>query len=329
MRNSGFLGYGKVAVTEYMPNMWVKNHTFVTPSLLQTVSITLASFRYTAKRSNLVSHTWPRCLLNWAVDSKPPRCLQMISRKDSYVSLENVGLMWRRKNSTVSYCHHPIQYTIHHQTALDWYDNEHGPARLTIDGFSSALRYKATDSHQPTWLALYDLSTPEVTSSESYKALGANASQRELDIISRLQMLNRRVYKHFSTHEHLGARLPAKYLLVVSLEPSQEGEAEFNKWYEEEHMVLLSKVPGWLRGRRYKCLSQNERGGKADKSNAVPAISYLAIHDFDRNDFGELKEYKTAVSTSWRGRIMTEIVLRREIRHVFELYKDFSCSDHE
>ena len=195
-----------------------------------------------------------------------------------------------------------------------------------MGGFSSALRYKATDSHKPTWLALYDLSTPEVVSSDEYKALGANASQREFDIVKRLQMLNRRVYKHFSTHEHQGVQLPGKFLLVASLKPSQEGEGEFNKWYEEEHMTLLSKVPGWLRGRRYTLLSQIELAGKADKKNEVTAISYLAVHEFDRPDFMELQEFQTAMSTPWMKRVVSEEMLRAGEIRFFELHRDFGTS---
>ena len=32
----------------------------------------------------------------------------------------------------------------------DWYDNEHGPARLTVPGVGSAYRYRALDDQKPT-----------------------------------------------------------------------------------------------------------------------------------------------------------------------------------
>jgi hypothetical protein len=191
-----------------------------------------------------------------------------------------------------------------------------------VKGFSSALRYKAVDSLQPTWLAIYDLSTPQVIDSDDYRSLRAKASQREFDVVSRLQTLDRRLYTHLSTHEHPAVQLPTKFLLVVSLEPRQDGESEFNKWYEEEHMVLLSKVPGWLRGRRYKFLSQTELAGKATQSNAAVPPPYVAIHEFDRPDFMALPEYQSALNTPWRNRVMSEIVLRREVR-VFELHRNF------
>ena len=208
----------------------------------------------------------------------------------------------------------------------EWYDNEHAPARLTVKGFSTALRYKATDSLQPTWLAIYDIATPEVISSDDYKSLRVKASQRESDIVSRLQTLDRRVYTLISTREHdLGqssVQLPGKFILVVSMEPSLEGEVEFNRWYEEEHMELISKIPGWLRGRRYKILSQNELGGKVDTRKTAPAPSYLAIYEFDRPAFLEQPEMK-GTATPWAARVTRDIIKRREGIRVFELYKNF------
>ena len=53
----------------------------------------------------------------------------------------------------------------------DWYDHEHGPARLTVPGFRGAYRYRALDDQKPPWLALYELDSPDVIDSPEYKAL--------------------------------------------------------------------------------------------------------------------------------------------------------------
>ncbi|KAF8587521.1 hypothetical protein K439DRAFT_1385802 [Ramaria rubella] len=206
----------------------------------------------------------------------------------------------------------------------DWYNNEHAPLRLTVKGFNNALRYKAIDGAQPTWLALYDLSSTEVMATEDYKALRGKASPREFDVVSRLLMLDRRLYTQISARTHPETppfALPGKYLLVVQMETSAEADLDFNKWYEEEHMGLLEKVPGWLRGRRYKFLNQTELGGKADKTKTVPAMTYLAVHEFNRSDWAELPEFKHAGSTPWRLEVL-KTVSKRELRS-FELYKDF------
>jgi hypothetical protein len=39
----------------------------------------------------------------------------------------------------------------------DWYDNEHGPARLTVPGISAGYRFRALDGQAPPWLAYYEM----------------------------------------------------------------------------------------------------------------------------------------------------------------------------
>ncbi|KAJ7442243.1 hypothetical protein FB451DRAFT_1057606 [Mycena latifolia] len=202
----------------------------------------------------------------------------------------------------------------------NWYDNEHAPLRLTVPGFMTGIRYKAVDSQVPEWLTLYDLETPEAANSDAYNALKALASDNEKAILSKLGGLSRRSYVHMGTFTHpetTTEELPSKYVLVVSLETTPDREDELNKWYEEEHMDLLAKVPGWKRGRRFKLVDFNQRGGLADK----PVCKYLAIHELSNNEFLATPEFNHATSTEWRERVMKNMV-RREAR-VFELHKEF------
>ncbi|KAJ7504417.1 hypothetical protein B0H11DRAFT_2154560 [Mycena galericulata] len=201
-----------------------------------------------------------------------------------------------------------------------WYDNEHAPLRLTVPGFLTGVRYKAVDSQTPTWLTLYDVETPDVANSDAYNALRAQASDNEKTIMSKIAALSRRTYVHIKTFTHPDTTtesLPSKYVLAVSLEMTPEGEDELNRWYDEEHMELLSKVPGWKRGRRYKVLEYNQRGIMIDK----PVFKYLAVHELDYKEFLQTPEFKHATSTEWRERVMKHCV-GREVR-VFELHKDF------
>ena len=70
----------------------------------------------------------------------------------------------------------------------DWYDNEHCPPRLTLDGWLIGNRYKSTDSQKPTWLTVYDLATHEIGNSPEFQALMApeNTSEREKEIMGDL-----------------------------------------------------------------------------------------------------------------------------------------------
>ena len=53
-----------------------------------------------------------------------------------------------------------------------WYDSEHVPERLAIDGFISAARFVSTDRSR-RYLTLYDLDGIDVLHSEQYKAHAA------------------------------------------------------------------------------------------------------------------------------------------------------------
>ena len=79
----------------------------------------------------------------------------------------------------------------------DWYDNEHGPARLTVPGITSGSRFHALDDAMPPWLAYYEFRQGTLDSPE-YRALADNASAREKSIMSSLATLDRRVYELIS-----------------------------------------------------------------------------------------------------------------------------------
>jgi hypothetical protein len=48
-----------------------------------------------------------------------------------------------------------------------------------------------------------------------------------------------------------GAGEPGEYVFLVSFQVPRDDQAEFDSWYESEHVPRLMNVPGWLRCRRY------------------------------------------------------------------------------
>ena len=133
----------------------------------------------------------------------------------------------------------------------DWYDHEHGPARLKVPGFRSASRYRALDDVKPPWLALYELDSPDVLDSPEYKALAAEASDRDKAVSADLTTLDRRVYSQLSDDGSPVGR-PAPVVLAVALSVPAEDEDDLAAWYTEEHIPMLLQVPGWRRIRRYR-----------------------------------------------------------------------------
>lgn len=86
-------------------------------------------------------------------------------------------------------------------------------------------------------------------------------------------------------------------------------------------MGIISGIPGWKRGRRYKLADSAQLIGKAADP---PACKYLAIHDIDNGDYEESAEIKHARGTEWSQRVRN-YAIRREVRS-FELHKGFAKS---
>ncbi|KAF9063006.1 hypothetical protein BDP27DRAFT_1385041 [Rhodocollybia butyracea] len=203
----------------------------------------------------------------------------------------------------------------------DWYDSEHAPARLTIPTFYNAARYKAVDGQKPSYLTLYDISEPSVADGPEYQAVKDKGSERDKRLLSTVQYLNRRSYSSIYTYTRptvSDSDFPPQYVWSVGLEVKPEGEAEFNKWYEEEHIPMISKIPGWTRSRRFALANNMVRGSLEPD---IMICKYLAVHDFTRDDYLESPEAKAAISTPWRDEVVKGVV-GREMRR-FELFKEY------
>ncbi len=184
----------------------------------------------------------------------------------------------------------------------DWYDHEHGPARLTVPGIRTAMRYRALDGEKPSWLALYELDRPDVIDSPEYKALSANASDRDKSVAAGLATLDRRVYEQISEDGSPAGR-PAPVILAVAMSVPEGGEDDLAAWYAEEHIPMLLKVPGWQRIRRFRLT----------RSLDDPGPEFLSVHDLADPQVLEEPAYRAAVSTPWRDRVVAS-ALRRERR---------------
>jgi hypothetical protein len=187
----------------------------------------------------------------------------------------------------------------------DWYDNEHIPARLALDGFGTVNRFRAADSLTPEWLATYEVK-PGTLDGAAYKAVWANASAREKSIMS-TATIDRRLYSPISDSGTTGAAPPV--LMAVSMSVPESAEADVEAWYVEEHIPMLLAVPGWRRSRRY-ALSSGD------------GPRYLSLHEIDSHSAFDEPAYKAAISTPWRDRIVSSAIGRE--RRVFDLHKSFS-----
>jgi len=132
----------------------------------------------------------------------------------------------------------------------DWYDLEHIPERLRIPGFLNADRWIGTKDPKVS-VATYDLDTVGVLQSPPYQAIaGANSSPWT----KRTARFRKGLMRYEGEQLFPGdktAPSDAAALLLIAMNVAPEAEAEFNEWYNTEHIPALGSVPGTLSARRY------------------------------------------------------------------------------
>lgn len=179
--------------------------------------------------------------------------------------------------------------TAHADEFHDWYDLEHIPERRAIAGFGLCERWIGEE--QPTVaVATYDLATIDVLKSDAYAAI----SHANLSVWSkRVTAMCRRLLRYEGSQVAGDRAAPegAGGLLLNAMNVAAEAEADFNAWYDEEHLPALAAVPGTLAARRYR---SQEPGG---------THRYLAIYHLAAPDVTRSKAWIAAVDTPWGARI--------------------------
>lgn len=173
-----------------------------------------------------------------------------------------------------------------------WYDEEHIPIRMDCPGFVSAQRYRRTD--RDGYLAVYDLSDGGVLSTPPYKAIKDNPSERTAWMLKNVTGFTRYLATETSVRVRDGISDPidADILYAVAFNVSDDAAAEFDAWYETEHVPLLMECEDWLMVRRFRVV------------DGVPeAFTHLALHYLaDRRALNSPAREK-ARKTPWRDRL--------------------------
>ena len=170
----------------------------------------------------------------------------------------------------------------------DWYDLEHVPERLRIPGFLNAERW--IDVKNPkVAVATYDLETVGVLQSAPYAAIaGANSSPWTKRTAKFRKGLMRYEGEQLFPGDK-GAPKDAAALLLIAMNVAPEHEAEFNEWYNTEHIPALGGVKGTLSARRYRGTGATQR--------------YAALYHLASSEVPYSIEWKAAANTPWTERM--------------------------
>lgn len=136
-----------------------------------------------------------------------------------------------------------------------WYDSDHIPHRLAIDGFESAHRYWNDDAETRQHLAIYNISDPEALRTPEYVELKKNPSRETQHFLSTVDGFTRFTMEKISDtceQDTVGA-----FVSVVAFEVPSEDVSAFEDWYLGEHVPLLMKAKDWLRVHRYRVLDSD------------------------------------------------------------------------
>jgi hypothetical protein len=139
-----------------------------------------------------------------------------------------------------------------------WYNEEHLAERLSAPGFLSGARYEAVKSG-PKHLAVYELDSVAALQTDVYKRMAANPTEWTKRCSPAVIGTNyiRNVYTLIHPPEVTSAVAEsgmAPALQIGRMDVPPEVEADFNNWYNTIYVPNYEKVPGVIRGRRYRAV---------------------------------------------------------------------------
>ena len=94
-------------------------------------------------------------------------------------------------------------------------------------------------------------------------------------------------------------------LLMVWLDVPADKEADFNKWYNEEHLAELMSVPGVLDAARYEAVSSGPK--------------HLACYEIESTAVFETEAFKNRPETEWAKRSGVRAVGSNRIGNRYEM----------
>ena len=180
--------------------------------------------------------------------------------------------------------------TAHADEFHDWYDREHVPERLGVPGFLNAERWIAEDNPS-VHVATYDLDNAAVLATPAYLAVGG---VNQSVWTKRVTAMCRRIMRFEGEQLVPGdqaAPAGAGALLVASMTPAAGSEAEFNAWYDTEHLPNLCAVPGVLSGRRFRA------------TDAESERRYLSLYHLRDGAVSRSPAWTKAANTEWTERM--------------------------
>ena len=188
-----------------------------------------------------------------------------------------------------------------------WYNEEHLAELLAVPGVLSAARYEAIRSG-PKHLAFYELENADVVCSEAFtsrpttewgkrigpRVIGTNFSNNVYEMIHP---------EALSSDIAQSDMAPA--LQIGRMAIPAEHEDEWNRWYSGVYVPNYEKVPGCIRGRRWRAVRGEPKYAvvyEFDNERISDSPEWAAQRDInpDNNRMRSLMEHATSSPGIWK-----------------------------
>ena len=170
----------------------------------------------------------------------------------------------------------------------DWYDTEHVPERERTPGFINGQRWLGADDPKIS-SATYDLESLDVLQSPAYGGIGGgNLSPWSKRVTAKCQRICRFEAEQTLPGQQAGPAA-ARGMMMFAMNVPAEVEAEYNAWYDDEHVPALLTVPGCLTARRFKMAGGTHR--------------YVALYHLTGPEVQASKAWKKPAGTPWTAKM--------------------------
>ncbi|KAH8916532.1 hypothetical protein BT69DRAFT_1355601 [Atractiella rhizophila] len=214
----------------------------------------------------------------------------------------------------------------------DWFANEHVPKRMdnNLPEFLTCTLFHSLGSDPPAqWLIVYEISSVSFFEDPRLLSVLTSASQRERELMKKYTIVDirrggQKLQDTGSVRETKGA---PPFLVSVGLTPGG-GEEDLEKWYREEHLSMISKIPHFRRGMRFKVTdSKLHQSGKEDEVGKAP--QFLALYEYDQlgPEVVESEQWKAVLETPWAKKHMAN--MKQSEVAMWKLYKDWENTAHK
>ena len=160
-----------------------------------------------------------------------------------------------------------------------WYNEEHLPELLSVPGVLNAARYEAVMSG-PKHLACYELQSPSVVETDAFTSRKPTEWAQKIGPRVVGSNLINNVYEMIfpsNLSTDISGSDMAQALQIGRMDIAPENSDEWNKWYSGVYVPNYEKVPGCIRGRRWKAVKGQP--------------NYSVVYEFEHSKVSESSEW--------------------------------------